>query len=103
MSIRRLSNKAPVLKDSKMLVFTHECDEGFNQYLVIVPKAYEAPQGTMGGEQPVEDTPEMWEKYDFFRDMLNIPFDKEDPEHFLWCSEESIHELPVVSADHELI
>lgn len=99
MTVATLASQGPALAGSKMLTFTHQCDEGFNVYAIVVPADYEAPEGTMGGEELVEDHPETWAKYKRFVDLLEIPFDETDSEHFLWCHEDPLSDIKIASAD----
>lgn len=91
--------EAPMLKDTKMLMFVHEKSEGFSVYPVVVPADYSAPEGTVGGPCPVDEVPELWAKYQVFVALLDIPFDETDDSDFLWCQEELTEDIPVLSAD----
>lgn len=96
MSVTHLSD-LPDLSNHKMLTFTHEHGEGFNYYHVVLPQDYEAPKGTIGGDAPVDDNPEQWEKYQMFIDLLGIEFDPESDDEFLWCSEEPVSGIKMAS------
>lgn len=99
MALSNLPEKVPALTDRKMLVFVHEHASGYDQYPVMVPKDYEAPSGTIGGEQDPEDTPETWAEYQKFADLLGIQFDPERGDEFMWCHDEPISEIKWAEMD----
>lgn len=80
----------------KLLTITHEHDEGFTFYHLLVPNDYEVPKGTVGGDAPVDDDPELWEKIQVFIRMLDIDFDEDSDNEFLWCSEEAGENIKIV-------
>lgn len=96
MTIPSIIEQAPALKGKKLLTFTHENREGFSYYHAMVPSHFTPPQGTIGGEQDVEETPELWAEYKRFIDLLDINFDPEDSNDFLWCSEDAAVDIAMI-------
>jgi len=96
MSSVNIGSELPTLKDKKMLIVTHQHSGGFETYLMVVPGDFEAPKGTIGGDESVGEHPDLWEKYQLLISYLGINFDAEDSGDFLWCSEESFSDIKVL-------
>lgn len=93
------SPEATIEDGAMLLVVLHEHAGGYSTYPVIVPGSYEIPAGTLGGEEHVEDHPELWSKYKKLVDLLEIDFDTNRSDEFLSISVNRANTVPVATLD----